>query len=251
MDWPDDNEERAKLFLALQKAIVSCFSESDWEELGYETRASHLISEHPRLLRSLNFGDGDYGGCVFDVLESLANRKPASLDILLSKDRIQRNLKRVAPQIYSSYVDKTAPVPEFVPQALSPKETVLGALEDAQVLIQSGGPARAIDRVHTALHSYLIHACDENGIEVVKDAGVLELYKKLRESHPRFADLGTKSEEINKILRSFSATLDALNQLRNHASPAHPNESLGDDEAMLAINGVRTLLHYLDSKLRT
>ena len=55
---------------------------------------------------------------------------------------------------------------------------------------------------------------------------------------------------MNKILRAFGAVLDALNTLRNRSSLAHPTESLvGDDEAMLAINAARTILHYLDAKL--
>ncbi len=45
--------------------------------------------------------------------------------------------------------------------------------------------------------------------------------------------------------------MDSLNPIRNHASLAHPNENLLDkDEAMLFINVVRTLLQYLDEKLR-
>jgi AbiJ N-terminal domain 5/Abortive infection C-terminus len=249
MDWPDAPQERAKLFLALQKAIISCFGESDWRELGYETGTADFISGHPRLLRSLSWGDADYGGCIFDALEELSKRNTSSLEILLSKDQIRRHLQAHAPQIYSIYVDSTASVPDFTPRALSPKESVLGALEDAQVLIRSGGPARAVNRVHTALHGYLIHACRASGLTASRDAGVLELYKALREHHPRLADLGTRSEEINKILRSFGAILDALTPLRNRASLAHPNQSLADDEAMLAINAVRTFLHYLDAKL--
>lgn len=44
--------------------------------------------------------------------------------------------------------------------------------------------------------------------------------------------------------------VDALNPLRNRASLAHPNESLlAEPEAMLVINSVRTLLHYIDSRV--
>jgi hypothetical protein len=251
MDWPTEPEARAKLFPALQKAITSCFGESDWKELGYETGTADFITGHPRLLRSLSWGDGDYGGNVFDALEMLSKRNSSSLEVLLSKDQIQRHLQKHAPEIYSTYVDATAPVTDFVPRALSPKDAVLGALKDSQVLLKSGGPARAIDRVHTALHGYLIHACTESQLAVGPSAGIIDVYRTLKEGHPKLADLGLMSNEMQKILRSFGAILDALNQFRNHASPAHPNESLGDDEAMLAINGVRTILHYLDSKFRT
>jgi hypothetical protein len=96
----------------------------------------------------------------------------------------------------------------------------------------------------------LIHACDEAGILSKQDAGIIELYKVLRENHAKLEDLGTRADDLNKILRSFGAVLDALNTLRNRGSLAHPTKFLvGDDEAMLAINAARTILHYLDAKL--
>jgi hypothetical protein len=46
--------------------------------------------------------------------------------------------------------------------------------------------------------------------------------------------------------------MDALNPARNRGSVAHPNEELLDnDEAMLFINAARTVLQYLDVKLRS
>jgi Abortive infection C-terminus len=53
------------------------------------------------------------------------------------------------------------------------------------------------------------------------------------------------------VLRSFGSIVDKLNPLRNNASVAHPNSDLlPPAEAMLVVNVVRTLLQYLDAKLR-
>jgi len=53
------------------------------------------------------------------------------------------------------------------------------------------------------------------------------------------------------VLGSMASILDALNPVRNNASVAHPNEELvGDSEAVLVINTVRTMLSYLESKRR-
>ena len=42
-----------------------------------------------------------------------------------------------------------------------------------------------------------------------------------------------------------------MNPVRNYGSLAHPNENpLEEPEAMLAVNAVRSLLHYLNMKLR-
>ena len=53
------------------------------------------------------------------------------------------------------------------------------------------------------------------------------------------------------MLGGLATVIDCLNTLRNKASLAHPNEEiLEETEAILAINSVRTLFHYLDRKLR-
>jgi hypothetical protein len=53
------------------------------------------------------------------------------------------------------------------------------------------------------------------------------------------------------MLGSMASILDALNPGRNNASMAHPISSLvGEAEAVLVINTVRTLLTYFDAKQR-
>ncbi len=248
MEWPHEREGRAELFLALQNAIVSSFDDGDWKKLGYETGTIDWIDGHPRLLRSLYWHDPDYEGLVFDALEMLRTKNSRSLEILLGKEKIQQLLRKNAPEVYARYLG-AAPVPDFRPQAISPTEVVLKALDNARLLISSGDPIGAVDRVHTALHGYMIDACREGGIIVRVDPSIMDLYKALREEHPKLRDLGTRSDEVNKMLRSLSAVLDALNVLRNRASLAHPTESLiEDDEAKLVINAALTILHYLDGK---
>ncbi|MGE4296049.1 MAG: TIR domain-containing protein, partial [Campylobacterales bacterium] len=51
--------------------ILESFSQTDWLTLGQITGGLKTISEHPRLLRSLSFGDDDYPYCVNEVLESI------------------------------------------------------------------------------------------------------------------------------------------------------------------------------------
>jgi hypothetical protein len=49
----------------------------------------------------------------------------------------------------------------------------------------------------------------------------------------------------------MATILDALNPVRNNASMAHPTSALiGEAEAVLVINTVRTLLTYLEAKQR-
>jgi hypothetical protein len=62
---------RDKAILALQRAIKATFDDSRWHELGYLVGKHDVIADHERLLRSLHWGDDDYGSCVFAVLPDL------------------------------------------------------------------------------------------------------------------------------------------------------------------------------------
>jgi len=53
-----------------------------------------------------------------------------------------------------------------------------------------------------------------------------------------------------QIFRGMAQIIDALNPVRNKKTLAHPNPLLDEPEAMLAINAIRTLLHYFDRRLK-
>jgi hypothetical protein len=129
-------------------------------------------------------------------------------------------------------------------------DVVRRAIGDAETLLRKQGPTSAVDRVHTALHGYLMAACVEQGIDYPADPSILDLFKLLKQEHPSLQDLGPHREAVLKVLRSLGAVMDALNPARNRGSGAQRNGDLLDsDEAMLFVNAARTSLQYLDSKL--
>jgi hypothetical protein len=143
--------------------------------------------------------------------------------------------------------------PALVPPPL-PRLTAAGveqALRDAQHLLQTSGAVSAVDRVHTALHGYLKALCDEASIGYSSDAGITNLFKRLREQHKGFS-VGAHAEHADRVARALATIVDSANTLRNRGSLAHPNPILLDEpEAILMLNCVRTLLHYVDAKTKT
>jgi hypothetical protein len=139
--------------------------------------------------------------------------------------------------------------PIATPDPKTTSTIVERAINDVETLIQSSGAISGVDRIHTALHGYLQAVCDREKIAYVKDDSMTKLFKLLRQSHPALQNLGSRSQDIERVFQSFASILDALNPIRNNASVAHPNNNLLEkDEAMLVINVARTLLHYLDAK---
>jgi hypothetical protein len=129
-------------------------------------------------------------------------------------------------------------------------ELVKRALADAATLLRSSGPVSAMDRVHTALHGYLIAACGQEAIQIPPDPSTTELFKTLKQQHPRLRARGEHDDSVVKVIRAIASIIDAMNPVRNRGSLAHPNEALiGVDEAILCINATRSILQYLDSKL--
>lgn len=140
-------------------------------------------------------------------------------------------------------------VPGVSPRTTS--EVVTRAIADADALMRTSGATSAVDRVHTALHGYLLAVSDAAGIAHPNDASTTALFRLLRTQHPQLRDLGPRAQDIEKVLNSSASILDALNPIRNKTSVAHPNVTLLDDsEARLVINVAQALLAYLDSKLK-
>ncbi|MGA2431002.1 MAG: abortive infection family protein, partial [Candidatus Acidiferrum sp.] len=52
-----------------------------------------------------------------------------------------------------------------------------------------------------------------------------------------------------QVTRGLAQVVDAMNPIRNKKTLTHPNPLLDEAEAMLAINAIRTMLHYLDKRL--
>jgi hypothetical protein len=67
----------------LKTRITNHFTFADWQEVGLITGYSDQIEYHPRLLRSLNFGDDDYSGHVITIINRMNREDPEKLILIL------------------------------------------------------------------------------------------------------------------------------------------------------------------------
>jgi hypothetical protein len=146
--------------------------------------------------------------------------------------------------------ERAEPTAVAAPAPVRTSQTLERALGEVERSLAEGQPATGVDRVHTAFHAYLRELATSIGHDS-GDAGIVELFRTLRQSHPALQATGPRAADITRILNAMATVVDALNPLRNRASLAHPAEGLlADAEAMLVINAVRTLLHYFEKKVR-
>jgi abortive infection Abi-like protein len=138
-----------------------------------------------------------------------------------------------------------------IPKLAITSDVVERALSDAETLIRTAGATSGVDRIHTVLHGYLEAVCDSQSITYQASSTLNQLFNLIRDQHPAFNNQGARQQDIVTIFRAFGGILNSLNPIRNQASVAHPNQTLLEDsEAMLVINSARTILHYIDSKIR-
>jgi len=188
-----------------------------------------------------------------DQYLDLANRKD-DFDIKSGAKEIAKTAYEIGT--YIRFIAVSLNIDEAIPAVAQPSlrttsEVVNAALTDAEHLIQARGALNALDRVHTALHGYLWAVAGSTNIQAPSDAGLTQLFKLVIVNHPAFSDPAPEKAHIVKVVRAMSTIVDSLNTLRNRTSLAHPNDLLlAQAEAMLVINTVRTLLQYLDAKLR-
>lgn len=142
-----DPDVRRKLVLSLQKAILDDFSEGDWKEIGYQTATDDWIGGHPRLLRSLRWGDDDYRGHILSAIEVILRRDPSNLAILLAHPKISEWVKKNEPALYAEFGGELSAVPTFQPTAGVTSAVVERAISDAETLIHSSGATSAVDRM--------------------------------------------------------------------------------------------------------
>ncbi len=249
--------------------LDSAFSKTEWSKLhsvaisllerrGYFP-ASEFLSQHPFELRRGTNGFGDEF-CVLYMQAELD--KYVELAELADDMQMRHNAKRAAEavgEVSSQHVrfvamdllQSSGPDPVASPVLEITSDIVERALRDAERLLATEGATSGVDRIHTAFHGYLRALAANAGLSHSDQAGVTELFRLIRSQHPSFGGNSAHQAEIDKILRALANVVDTLNPLRNQASVAHPNvDLLAEPEAMLFINSVRCLLHYLNAKAK-
>lgn len=76
---PLTQEQRIQLMRVKDFIVSHHFSESDWYNIGVLTNSYAEVDNHPRLLRSLSWGDDDYEGCVVQVLVKMVEKNEENL----------------------------------------------------------------------------------------------------------------------------------------------------------------------------
>lgn len=144
--------------LALSAAAASALNSSEWKEISYLTDTVDFVDSHHRLLRSLNWGDPDYKEHVIDTIAHILEKNQVNLKRLLEYEVIANWFKKNDIRQYQALVADAAGVVVEIPVLESSTSTAMAALADAQVLLETRGPASAVDRVQAFMAFLRVNA---------------------------------------------------------------------------------------------
>ena len=121
------------------------------------------------------------------------------------------------------------------------------AAEEAELFMREGSYDDAFDRIHTAFSDYIRHILAEHDVHFDADESMCALLTKLHEYYSSRILPSDAVDEIKDILLSTGEFMDALNELRNNITLAHPDGQLvGKREAQLSIGLADSIVAYID-----
>ncbi len=87
--------------VGLKRAAEKAFDAGKWKELAHLLGQPAAVEDHPRLLRSLHWGDEDYPNNVFTVLRKLAGDRFENLQSIVDFVDLPEWLRRNDPKLFA------------------------------------------------------------------------------------------------------------------------------------------------------
>jgi AbiJ N-terminal domain 5/Abortive infection C-terminus len=241
---------RDKAILALQRAIKATFDDGRWQELGYLVGKHGLIVGHGRLLRSLHWGDEDYGGCIFDVLPELLGADFENLRTIEEFVGLREWLRGKEPKLYAELYDD-APEPvvplEHVEEAAGIH--VVLELNRHAARIRHGiaeDPAQAIGSAKELLETVLKTIIGDHGQKSRDD--IPELLKKAQAQLDLDPKNASGSETLRRTLSNLGQVVHGVAELRTLYGTGHGRSKSHELEvahARLVVNAAITIATFL------
>ncbi len=219
-----DQKQRNKLVLAIKRCIAAKFTSSDWDELAYITEGHDVINNHHRLLRSLLFGDDDYEGHIFGVVEELIDKNPSNLQAIIDYIQLPAWLSEHHPKDYYEIYGHT--------QALldgAAHTAITNSFELNQHIVRirqavETDPELAVGSIKEMIESVLKTILEANGEIPGKDDlnQLLKRTQKVIKLDPNELDPNTRGVDIVKrTLSNLSQVVIGIDELRNIYGTGH------------------------------
>lgn len=237
----------------LKNSVVKDFGTSNWKELGALTNTLEQVESHPRLLRSLSFGDEDYDGLALTFLRKMIGSNDENLAIVqdyvskkctvsgldISSESTSERKVVFSPNIFNLPVDSVDPNLVSVMMPFSPLlSQVYGSIQSAaqqQGLVCTRADniwdhSTVIQDIFSLIFRSFIVVCDftDKNPNVFYEAGIAHTLGKhvipITQSeqdipfdlqHHRYIKYLNNSEGLGELQKALSSRFSTLNSKRN------------------------------------
>lgn len=246
----DANQE--KVILALQRAIVATFDDGRWRELGYLTGSIDIIERHPRLLRSLRWGDDDYAGNVFRVLPHIVGEEAQNLAVIEEFVGLDQWLRENDSSLHAELYDvgQLVPLDEIAERSLRLDITELNRHAGRIRRGIEQDPAQAIGSAKELLETVLKTVLGIEGEEGREDIqALLRRAQRDLDLDPKDVD-GTLpgADTLRRTLSNLGQIVVGVAEMRNLYGTGHGRRrarELQVAHARLVVNAATTLATFL------
>lgn len=175
-------------------------------------------------MRSLSFGDQDYGDCIFDVIEQLLARDPGNLQIIIDFIGLQEWLKDNHPQDFEELYGHTQPLLDTTEEI-----AIANSFELNQHIVRirsalESDPELAVGSTKELIESVLKTILEGFGEEVGKEdlTKLLKRTQRVLNLSPSEVDSNMKGAEIIKrTLSNIGQVVIGVDELRNIYGTGH------------------------------
>ena len=244
------NANSGKVILALKECIVDTFDKSKWLELGYLTDSDGLVSQHPRLLRSLHWGDEDYEGNVLSMIPKIINDDPERLRIVEDYVGLDEWLKKADASLHAEIYDTGEDIALDAVEEIADQLNIVELNKHAARIRNSirDDPEQAIGSAKELLESILkaiVGLEGERSSEDIHD--LLKLARKELGLDPAQLDVPGQST-ITRTLSNLGQIVVGVSEVRNLYGTGHGryrSKELDIVHARLVVNAAVTVASFL------
>lgn len=245
------NPNRNKVILAFKRAIEATFDDGEWRELGYLTDSISIIEGHPRLLRSLYWGDPDYGGNILQVLPRILGDNLENLKLVEEFVGLEDWLREYDFQLHAELYGGI-PVPLEEIERASEIHNVLELNQHISRIRRSipDDPALAVgsakDLLETVMKTILAkHGFDASGEDIPQ---LLKRVQKVLGLDSKAVSGGTPgSKSLRRTLSNLGQIVGGVAEVRNLVGTGHGRSrgpQIGVIHARLVVNAAATIATY-------
>lgn len=244
------NANSGKVILAIKRCIVDTFDDSKWLELGYLTDSEPLISQHPRLLRSLYWRDEDYEGHVLSLIPKIVNNDQEKLHLVEDYIGLDDWLKNADPSLHAELYEVGEDVSLDTVVEIADQLDIVELNKHAARIRNSirDDPEQAIGSAKELLESVLKAIVGLEGERSSQDVhALLKLARKKLGLDP--AQLGVPGQStIARTLNNLGQIVIGVSEVRNLYGTGHGryrSKELDIVHARLVVNAAVTIASFL------